>query len=153
MRIGFQEKADTLNSSQDITEDMIYWIQISNHIKNKNYQKALDLLEGPSEKQSPETLFSRGYCFVKERRYLKSLKYLTRAIKKKPNYFHALKYAGIAHYKLDNLNRCKAYWEQAMKLKDDDKLINRYYPEVIERTLKQKVLLGRKQLVEELNEG
>ena len=152
-RIGFQEKADTLNSSQDITEDMIYWIQISNHIKNKNYQKALDLLEGPSEKQSPETLFSRGYCFVKERRYLKSLKYLTRAIKKKPNYFHALKYAGIAHYKLDNLNRCKAYWEQAMKLKDDDKLINRYYPEVIERTLKQKVLLGRKQLVEELNEG
>lgn len=42
-RIGFQEKADTLNSSQDITEDMIYWIQISNHIKNKNYQKALDL--------------------------------------------------------------------------------------------------------------
>ena len=81
------------------------------------------------------------------------MKYLTRAIKKKPNYFHALKYEGIAHYKLDNLNRCKAYWEQAMKLKDDDKLINRYYPEVIERTLKQKVLLGRKQLVEELNEG
>jgi hypothetical protein len=30
-------------------------------------------------------------------------------------------------------------------------LINKYYPEVIERTLKQKVLLGRKQLVEELN--
>ena len=95
---------------------MIYWIQISNHIKIK-LSKALDLLEGPSEKQSPETLFSRGYCLVKERRYLKSLKYLTRAIKKKPNYFHALKYAGIAHYKLDNLNRCQTYWYQALQLK------------------------------------
>jgi len=150
-RIGFQEKPNTKNSNQDITEDMIYWIQISNHIKNKNYQKALDLLEGPSEKQSPETLFSRGYCLVKERRYLKSLKYLTRAIKKKPNYFHALKYAGIAHYKLDNLNRCQTYWQHALQIKNDDRLINKYYPEVIERTLKQKVLLGRKQLVEELN--
>lgn len=150
-RIGFQEKPNTKNANQDITEDMIYWIQISNHIKNKNYQKALDLLEGPSEKQSPETLFSRGYCLVKERRYLKSLKYLTRAIKKKPNYFHALKYAGIAHYKLDNLNRCQTYWYQALQLKNDDRLINKYYPEVIERTLKQKVLLGKKQLVEELN--
>ena len=150
-RIGFQEKPNTKNSNQDFTEDMIYWIQISNHIKNKNYQKALDLLEGPSEKQSPETLFSRGYCLVKERRYLKSLKYLTRAIKKKPNYFHALKYAGIAHYKLDNLNRCQTYWQHALQIKNDDRLINKYYPEVIERTLKQKVLLGRKQLVEELN--
>jgi glyoxylase-like metal-dependent hydrolase (beta-lactamase superfamily II) len=148
--IGFKEKTGIMNQKESLSEDTIYWIQISNYIKNKNYQKALDLLEGPSEKQSPETLFSRGYCFIKERRYLKSLKYLTRAIKKKPKFFHALKYAGIAHYKLDNLKRCKTYWQQALELKQDDRLINTYYPDVIIRLEKQKVLLGQKQQVEEI---
>lgn len=147
-RIGFNESEETKKMNESLSDETLYWIQISNYIKHKNYHKALELLEGPSEKQSPETLFSRGYCFIKERRFLKSLKYLTKAIKMKPNYFRALKYAGIAHYKLENLNRCKVYWKQALDLNKEDRLINKYYPEVIERLEKQKVLLGRKQRVE-----
>jgi tetratricopeptide (TPR) repeat protein/glyoxylase-like metal-dependent hydrolase (beta-lactamase superfamily II) len=146
--VGFMEKNSSMNMNQSLTEDTIYWIQISNYIKNRNFQKALDLLGGPSEKQSAETLFSRGYCFLKERRYLKSLKYLTKAIKKKPDFFRALKYAGIAHYKLDNPRRCETYWRKALDLNEEDRLINKYYPQVLDRLEKQKVLLGQKQLIE-----
>lgn len=147
LRVGFKEPAHK-REPQELTDDLIYELQISNHIRNRSFSKALDLMEGPSEKQSPEILFYRGFCFIQEKRYLKALKYLTRAIQLKPDYFRALKYAGIAHYRLGNLRKCESYWNQARAIRPDDSLIESKYPEVIKRLERQKVLLGRKQMNE-----
>ncbi len=147
-KITFQTKFQFREINQKISKESLFWIQIYSYIKNKKYTKALEMLEGPSEKQSSEILFYRGYCFVKERRYLKALKYLTKAIKKKPNHFLALKYAGLAHFKLQNLLRCFYYWKQALDLVPEDRLLSKYYPLVLERLERQRVLLGNKQIKE-----
>lgn len=147
LRIGYKEPSGK-REPQQLSDDLIYELQISNHIRNRNFAKALELMEGPSEKQSPEILFYRGYCFIQEKRYLKSLKYLTRAIKLKPDYFRALKYAGIAHYMLGNLRKCESYWSQARAIRPDDPLIEKKYRGVVQRLERQKVLLGRKQMKE-----
>jgi glyoxylase-like metal-dependent hydrolase (beta-lactamase superfamily II)/tetratricopeptide (TPR) repeat protein len=146
-RIAFQPK-EFKESAQVIPKESLFWIQVYSYIKNKKYNKALEILEGPSEKQNPKVLFCRGYCLVKERRYLKALKYLTQAIKKKPDYFLALKYAGLSHFKLQNLRRCIYYWKQALDLVPEDRLLSKYYPLVLERLERQKVLLGNKQIKE-----
>lgn len=129
-----------------ITRDEIFFMKVHSFIKNKKYDKALEILEGDSEKQSTEVLFTRGYCLLKQRRYLKSLKYLTKAIKKEPNHFLALKYAGMSHLKLKNYEKCIFYWNQARELRNDDKLINTFYDKILEIVSKRKILLGRKQL-------
>lgn len=146
MRIGYKESG--VRESQELSEDLIYELQISNHIRNRKFQKALELMEGASEKQSAEILFYRGFCFIQEKRYLKALKYLSRAVQLRPDYFRALKYAGIAHYRLGNLRKCEEYWTKARSLKPDDGLIARKYPDLIKRLDRQKVLLGRKQMEE-----
>jgi serine phosphatase RsbU (regulator of sigma subunit)/glyoxylase-like metal-dependent hydrolase (beta-lactamase superfamily II) len=149
LRIAFLSSPNDLRKvEKPITEESLFWIKVNSYIRNKRYRKALDLLEGPSEKQDPEVLFYRGYCFLKERRYLKSLKYLTLAIKKRPDHFLAIKYAGLSHFKLKNLRRCAYYWKHGLELEPRDTLLNTYYPIILERLEKQKVLLGNKQMNE-----
>ncbi len=149
LRIAFLSSPNDLHKvEKPITEESLFWIKVNSYIRNKRYSKALDLLEGPSEKQDPEILFYRGYCFLKERRYLKSLKYLTLSIKKRPDHFRAIKYAGLSNFKLKNLRRCAYYWKQGLELEPRDTLLNTYYPIILERLEKQKVLLGNKQLSE-----
>lgn len=129
-----------------ITRNEIFFMKVHSFIKNKKYEKALEILEGDSEKQSAEVLFTRGYCLLKQRRYLKSLKYLTKAIKKEPNHFYALKYAGLSHLKLKNYEKCIFYWNRAREIRTSDKLITTFYDKILEKLSKQKVLLGKKQL-------
>lgn len=142
IRVGFEDES---TEEQNLSNDLIHAFRISNCIRNKNYKKALDLMEGPSEKQTPEILVSRGYCLLKEKRYLKSLKYLTLAIKQRSDYFQALKYAGVAHFQMGNLKKCNYYWTRAIILDENDKLLKRFFPILKNRLAKQKVLLGKKQ--------
>ncbi|MCB1304099.1 MAG: SpoIIE family protein phosphatase, partial [Leptospiraceae bacterium] len=144
IRVGFKEQA-RVASDHAIDEDLIYRLKISSFIRNKNYQKALELMEGDSEKQNSEILMYRGYCLIREKRYLKSLKYLTRALQLKPDYFQALKYAGMSHYFLGNYKKTEEYWSDAVKLRPDDRFLKRRYPQLLNRLERQKVLLGQKQ--------
>ncbi|MCB1171050.1 MAG: SpoIIE family protein phosphatase, partial [Leptospiraceae bacterium] len=146
IRVGFRESRNL--SENTIPEALVYKLKISSFIRNKNYQKALELMEGDSEKQNAEVLMYRGYCLIRERRYLKSLKYLTRSLQLKPDYFSALKYAGMAHYFLGNYKKTEEYWSQAISLKSEDPFLNKRYPQLLNRLEKQKVLLGHKQLQE-----
>lgn len=146
LKIQFLKEPNPNVMRETLTKDEIFFMKVHSFIRNKKYDKALEILEGDSEKQSPEVLFTRGYCLIKQRRYLKSLKYLTKAIKREPNHFYALKYAGLSHLKLKNYEKCLYYWTEATKLKPNDRLINFFYPKIIERMSKRKVLLGKKQL-------
>ena len=76
------------------------------------------------------------------------MKYLTRSLQLKPDYFSALKYAGMAHYFLGNYKKTEEYWSQAISLKSEDPFLNKRYPQLLNRLEKQKVLLGHKQLQE-----
>ncbi|MCX7997564.1 MAG: SpoIIE family protein phosphatase, partial [Leptospiraceae bacterium] len=146
LKIHFLKEPNPNVMRETLAKDEIFFMKVHSFIRNKKYDKALEILEGDSEKQSPEVLFTRGYCLIKQRRYLKSLKYLTKAIKREPNHFYALKYAGLSHLKLKNYEKCLSYWTEAKKLKPNDKLINSFYPKIVERMSKRKVLLGKKQL-------
>ena len=88
----------------------------------------------------------RGYCLIREKRYLKSLKYLTRALQLRPDFFPALKYAGMAHYFLGNYKKAEDYWASAINTRPDDPFLKKRYPQLLRRLEKQKVLLGHKQL-------
>ena len=145
IRVGFREEGHR-SADHSIDDDLIYKLKISSFIRNRNYEKALELMEGDSEKQNEEILMYRGYCLIREKRYLKSLKYLTRAIQLKPDYFPALKYAGMSHYLLGNYRKSEQYWSHAMKIKPADKFLKKRYPQLLNRLEKQKVLLGKKQL-------
>ncbi|MCB1307720.1 MAG: SpoIIE family protein phosphatase [Leptospiraceae bacterium] len=146
LRVAYRETPEQKRQVHTIPDSMIYEIQINNHIRNKNYEKALALMEGPSEKQTPEILFYRGYCLVREKRYLKALKYLTLAIKQRPDFFQALKYAGFAHYGIGNITRCAEYWSQALEINPEDDYLRRNYDRLGDRLERRKVLLGRKQM-------
>lgn len=145
IRVGFHEK-NRNEKEQKISEAMVYKLKISSFIRNRNYQKALELMEGDSEKQSAEILMYRGYCLIREKRYLKSLKYLTMAIQLKQDFFSALKYAGMSHYFLGNYKKTEEYWSRAIQLRPEDRFLKKRYPQLLDRLEKQKVLLGQKQL-------
>ncbi|MCB1173508.1 MAG: SpoIIE family protein phosphatase [Leptospiraceae bacterium] len=145
MRVAWQEKGYH-KAEHTLPDDLVYELKISSFIRNGNFQKALELMEGDSEKQSPEILMYRGYCLIREKRFLKSLKYLSRAIQLKPAYFAALKYAGRAHYSLGNYSKAENYWSQAMEIRPKDRYLSKYYPMLLNRLERQKVLLGEKQL-------
>lgn len=145
IRIGFQESQHNTEDHR-IDDDLIYKLKISSFIRNRNYEKALELMEGDSEKQNAEILMYRGYCLIRERRYLKSLKYLTRALQLKEDYFPALKYAGMAHYFLGNYKKTEDYWSAALSLRPEDSLLKKRFPQLLHRLEKQKVLLGQRQM-------
>lgn len=147
IRVGFQEKINRREDHQ-INDDLIYRLKISCFIRNRQYDKALELMEGDSEKQNAEILMYRGYCLIREKRYLKSLKYLTRSLQLKSDYFPALKYAGMAHYFLGNYRKTEQYWSAAMQSKPGDPFLKKRYPQLLNRLEKQKVLLGHRQLEE-----
>ena len=85
--------------------------------------------------------------FLKFRiKYLKSLKYLTRALQLKEDYFPALKYAGMAHYFLGNYKKTEDYWSAALSLRPEDSLLKKRFPQLLHRLEKQKVLLGQRQM-------
>ncbi|MCB1171453.1 MAG: hypothetical protein KDK25_14000, partial [Leptospiraceae bacterium] len=146
IRVGFQESRNVPENT--IPEALVYKLKISSFIRNKKFQKALELMEGDSEKQNAEILMYRGYCLIREKRYLKSLKYLTRSLQLKPDFFSALKYAGMAHYFLGNYKKTEEYWSQAIDLKPSDPFLKKRFPQLQKRLEKQKVLLGHKQLQE-----
>ncbi len=145
IRVGFLESRHA-GEEHKISDDLIYKLKISCFIRNRQYDKALELMEGDSEKQNAEILMYRGYCLIREKRYLKSLKYLTRALQLRPDFFPALKYAGMAHYFLGNYKKAEDYWASAINTRPDDPFLKKRYPQLLRRLEKQKVLLGHKQL-------
>lgn len=147
-KISYLPESDHQDKNQSLSVEELFWIQIRSYLRKKKYNKVIDMLEGPSDKQDADVLFYRGYCFLKEKRYLKSLKYLTQVIKKSPDHFRAMKYAGLAHFHLSNLRRCAYYWKSALRIEPDNILLNKYYPIILKRMEKQKILMGQKQVQE-----
>ncbi|GIX41882.1 MAG: hypothetical protein KatS3mg129_1615 [Leptospiraceae bacterium] len=143
MRISFKEKNYNLKK-QLITNHEIYRLKIKSYIKQKNYEKALELMEGPSEIQPFDILFYRGLCFINLNRNLKALKYLLRAYKINSKDPTLLKLIGIAYYNLKNYQNAKKYWEDSLKLKETNKI--KIYLDRVNRIIqRQTILLGKKQ--------
>ncbi|MCS7204627.1 MAG: SpoIIE family protein phosphatase [Leptospiraceae bacterium] len=144
MRISFKEHNYNKNH-HIIDEDRIYKIKIKSYIRQKNFKKALELMEGPSENQPVDILLYRGYCFLNLQRYLKALKYLLKAKEKQPDNPVVLKFLGLAYYYLKNYKLAKEYWEKAIELKPEDSLLNKNLKKVNSILERQRVLMGKAQ--------
>lgn len=143
MRISYKEK-NYDQKDHVLTNEEIYKIKIKSYIKQKNYEIALELMEGPSDKQSFDVLLYRGLCFINLNRNLKALKYLFRAYKLNPNNPNLLKLIGIAYYNLKNYQNAKKFWENSLIIKETKKI--KFYLQKVNSILnRQNILLGKKQ--------
>lgn len=144
LRISFKEENYNRNHHH-IEEEKLYRVKIKSFIRQKNYIKALELMEGPSESQPFEILLYRGYCFLSLQRYLKALKYLLKAKEKNSDHPVLLKFIGITYYNLKNYPLAKEYWERALELKPDDNFLKRNVEKVNSILKRQRILLGKSQ--------
>jgi glyoxylase-like metal-dependent hydrolase (beta-lactamase superfamily II) len=147
MRISFKEK-DYKREEHRLDSEEIYRLKVKSYIKQKNYEDALALMEGPSEKQPFDILLLRGLCFINLNRNLKALKYLLRANTMNPNHYHLLKLIGIAYFNMKNYRNAKEYWEKALSIKPT-RTIKRYIEKADYVIKRQYTLLGKKQGLEQ----
>lgn len=147
LRISFLEEGYNKNF-HTMDSDEVYKLKIESYLKQKNFHKALELMEGPSETQTIDILVYRGYAFISMKRNLKALKYLLRAYKIQNDHPLVLKLLGIAYFNLKNYLLAKEHWERAIEIIPNDNFLKKNL-KLVNRILKrQNILLGKKQGLE-----
>ena len=145
LRVGYKEQTFAPRQNNEVLVDNINKLLISNLVRYRKYEQALELLQGEAEKMSPEFLFFRGYCHLQLGRFNRALLYLEMTLKEKPDHFNALKFGGYCHYYLKSYKQCGELWEQAHEQRPGDKNLEKNLLHLNKRLQKQSVLLGRKQ--------